>query len=174
MPASVEPDRAGSSFNVAAAYAHGNKILQSGPLLELPQARLKWYDLAASDTPVPAPIHEQAREHLRREAASGRLALDSDLGFVILHRCGLQFHFLLLCTWRNENELWETVLARPDDAHPEFTEFKFGGGAHRGTFCVWELAAVWHEQQAWRRYLLGARDEAARAAWLADTTCGEV
>ena len=174
MPTSVEPDRASSSFNVATAYVHGDKVLEPGPLLELPQARLKWYELAASETPVPAPIREQAREYLRREAASGKLALDCDLGFVILHRCGQQFYFLLLCTWRNENELWETVLARHDDAHPQFGEFAFGGGAHRPTFCVWELAAVWHEQQAWRRYLLGARDDAARAAWVADTAHGEV
>ena len=165
---------ASSSFNVAQAYVHRDKVLETGAVLDLPQARLKWYELAAPETQIPAHISEQAREYLRHETESGALALNSDLGFVILHRCGQQFYFLLLCTWRNENELWETVLARHDDAHPEFGPFAFNGGAHRGTFCVWELAAVWHEQQAWRRYLLGARDDAARAAWLADTTRGKV
>jgi len=28
-------------------------------------------------------------------------------------------------------------------------------------FCVWELVPVWHEQQAWKRFLESARDEAA-------------
>ena len=32
---------------------------------------------------------------------------------------------------------------------------------HRPTFCVWELGAVWHEQQAWSRYLRSSRDESA-------------
>ena len=33
----------------------------------------------------------------------------------ILHRCGEDFYFLLVCTWRNENELWETVWAKNGD-----------------------------------------------------------
>ena len=37
-----------------------------------------------------------------------------------------------------------------------------GGGAHRPTFCVWELGAVCHERDAWSRVPRSARDEAAR------------
>ncbi len=40
---------------------------------------------------------------------------------------------------------------------------------HKPTFCVWELAPVWHEQQAWVRFLKSARDEAAAQAWLGDS-----
>ena len=29
--------------------------------------------------------------------------------------------------------------------------------SHRGTFCVWELGVVWHEQQAWKRFLISKR-----------------
>jgi hypothetical protein len=47
-------------------------------------------------------------------------------------------------------------------------------GRHRPTFCVWELGAVLHEQQAWIRYLRSARDGASRAAWLADLGGGPV
>ena len=43
---------------------------------------------------------------------------------------------------------------------------------HKPTFCVWELAPVWHEQQAWVRFLKSARDEAAAQAWLADCSAG--
>jgi hypothetical protein len=39
---------------------------------------------------------------------------------------------------------------------------------HKGTFCVWEMGAVVHEQQAWIRYLCSARDAAAAQAYLAD------
>ena len=41
-----------------------------------------------------------------------------ELGFVILHRCGEDFYFLLISTWRNENELWETVWAKAGEASP--------------------------------------------------------
>ena len=158
---------------VAPGYDHRDKRYEARDALALPRAVLKWYDLASPATPVSPEIHAAARDFLRGEAASGTLALEGDLGFVILHRCGAQFHFLLVSTWRNENELWESVYARHDDARPQFVPFEFGG-SHRGTFCVWELGAVWHETQAWKRYLRTARDDAARAAWLCDTGGGEV
>ncbi len=86
---------------------------------------------------------------------------------MILHRCGDAFYFLLVSTWRNENELWELVYAKDGPKQLEFQPFAFDG-LHRGTFCVWELAVVWHEQQAWKRYLLSARDEAARLTYQRD------
>ena len=48
-------------------------------------------------------------------ARSGELGDLGELGFVVLHRCGESFYFLLVCTWRNENELWETVWAKDGD-----------------------------------------------------------
>jgi hypothetical protein len=39
---------------------------------------------------------------------------------------------------------------------------------HRGTFCVWELEAVWHERHAWVRFLSSERDEAAKLAYIND------
>ncbi|MGZ8782626.1 MAG: hypothetical protein ACXWZB_03920 [Gaiellaceae bacterium] len=49
-----------------------------------------------------------------------------------------------------------------------------GNGTHRPTFCVWELGAVCHEQQAWSRFLRSERGVAERAAYLRDTVTGEV
>ena len=71
---------------------------------------------------------------------------------MILHRCGESFYFLLVSTWRNDNELWETVWAKDGDDELGFQPWPIEG-THRPTFCVWELGAVWHEQQAWSRYL---------------------
>ena len=56
----------------------------------------------------------------------------------ILHRCGESFYFLLVCTWRNENELWETVWAKDGDGDVFFRPWPIEG-THRPTFCVWEL-----------------------------------
>jgi len=47
-------------------------------------------------------------------------------------------------------------------------------GTHRPTFCVWELGAVWHEQQAWSRYLRSERDDAAKQTYLRDSYEGPV
>ena len=157
---------------VQAGYRHLTKAITPAPCIELGESSLKWYDIAPADEPVPGPIRALARGSLRGAADSGAIALDDDLGFVILHRCGESFYFLLVSTWRNDNELWETVWAKDGDAsgfHPWPL-----AGEHRPTFCVWELGAVCHEQQAWSRFLRSERGAAARVAYLRDTFEGEV
>jgi hypothetical protein len=90
---------------------------------------------------------------------------------VILHRCGAAFYFLIVCTWRNSNEMWQTVFYKDGDAMREFALFP-REGEHKPTLCVWELVPVWHEQQAWERFLRSPRDTAAAAAWFADRLSG--
>jgi hypothetical protein len=157
---------------VHAGYRHLTKEIASGASIELAGSVLKWYDIAPADEPVPGPIRALARGSLRGAVDSGAIALDNDLGFVILHRCGESFYFLLVSTWRNDNELWESVWAKDGDAsgfHPWPL-----GGTHRPTFCVWELGAVWHEQQAWSRFLRSERGEEEREAYLHDLFAGGV
>ena len=125
--------------NPARDYVHRDKVVTPRPLLALPESRLKWYDLARVEIPPPDGVAGEARDFLAREYAEGRLAIAGDLGFVILHRCSEAFYFLIVSTWRNENELWETVYAK-SDAGP-FAVFPLPG-PHRGTFCVWELGPV--------------------------------
>jgi hypothetical protein len=45
-------------------------------------------------------------------------------------------------------------------------------GTHKPTFCVWELAPVWHEKESWERFLISARDETAAQAWQRDLYVG--
>jgi hypothetical protein len=153
--------------NVAPDYAHYDKFIEPDDNIELKGVSLKWYNLAASETPIPPEIRLLARSFLEKESAAGLLKNFGNLGFVILHRCGDDFYFLLVSTWRNENELWESVYAKDGIKQSDFGQFSFQG-SHRGTFCVWELAAVWHEQQAWKRYLLSNGDNTARLAYLRD------
>src|SRR5687767_13484977 len=157
---------------VQAGYRHLTKEITPAPGIELGESSLKWYDIAPAVEPVPAPIRALARGTLRGAAESGAIELDDDLGFVILHRCGASFYFLLVSTWRNDNELWETVWAKRDDASG-FEPWPLEG-THRPTFCVWELGAVCHEREAWSRYLSSGRDDDAREAYLQDTFAGEV
>ena len=115
----------------------------------------------------------RARRCLRDSAKAGTLGVEDGLGFVILHRCEDDFYFLLVSSWRNDNELWETVWAKCGDADVFFHPWP-SGGTHRPTYCVWELGAVGHERDAWSEYLCSARDESARRTYLRSCYAGVV
>ena len=157
---------------VTHGYRHIYKRIQSAPCLELGETTLKWYDLAPAEAPIPNEIRELARGDLQAASQDGTLGLTEELGFAILHRCGESFYFLLISTWRNDNELWETVWAKDGDKDDAFRPWPIEG-THRPTFCVWELAAVCHERVAWSDYLRSERDEAAKQTYLATSYEGE-
>lgn len=92
---------------VSPTYVHGDKLVTPGPRLDLPGRQLKWYQIATSAFPVPSAIDEMARTFLTEDKLEGV----GPLGFVILHRCGHNFYFLIVCSWQGENEIWETVFA---------------------------------------------------------------
>ncbi|HST24971.1 MAG TPA: hypothetical protein VLJ76_03185 [Gaiellaceae bacterium] len=163
-------DRTG---HVGAGYVHIPKLARPGSILALGEATLKWYEIAPEDSPVPLGVRELAYEALCRGARSGELELSGDLGFVILHRCGQSFYFLIVSSWRNDNELWETVWAKTGPEDPGFEPWPTEG-PHRPTYCVWELGAVCHERRAWSRYLRSVRDSSARQEYLLDAFAGEV
>ena len=158
---------------VSAGYRHVSKLIRPASAITLGEAVLKWYDIAPADEPVPSEIQVLARGSLHAAGESGSVALDGDLGFVILHRCGESFYFLIASTWRNDNELWETVWAKNGEGELAFRPWPIEG-THRPTFCVWELGAVWQEQQAWSRFLRSDRGAAAREVYLRETFEGEV
>ena len=160
LPADLSP------FGNVEGYAHYPKSVTPGLPATSGGGLFKWYDIAEHDTPVTRDTDALARRFLAAETATGRLDLKGELGFVILHRCGGDFHFLLVSSWRNANEMWETVYAKTANA-PDFSLFPLPG-SHRATFCVWELAAVNHERLAFGRYLFSGRDEAAKRAYLGD------
>jgi hypothetical protein len=137
-------------------YRHVAKWVTPGPMLTLGSSRLKWYDIARRETPVPAGVRDAARSYLVAEC---QVELDRDIGFALLHRCGASnaFYFLPVCTWRNSNELWESVYYK-DAAMSAFAPF-VQTGRHKGTLCVWELGPAIHEQRAWVRYLQSPRQE---------------
>ncbi len=46
--------------------------------------------------------------------------------------------------------------------------------SHKGTFCVWELGPVIHEQKEWVRFLKSPRTERDLDAYLTSTFEGDV
>lgn len=152
---------------VRPGYRHETKEIVPGPLLSLgDRATLKWWDIAPERTPVPAGIRDLARQALAEGCTAGELDI-AGVGFAILHRCGDAFYFLLVTTWAGDNELWETVWAKDGERDASFRPWPVEG-SHHPTFCVWELGAVWQEQQAWSRFLRSRRDSAAVHAYLED------
>lgn len=153
-------------------YKYYKKKIIPGRLLHLPGASLKWYELYPADTGITQRQIIEARAFLEAEAKTGRLKLQSELGFIILHRAG-DCLLLLLTTWRNTNEMWESVylknIAEPDS----YSALKFEND-HKGTYCVWELGIVWHERNAWVRFIESARDDIAKEEYLNDQFSGMI
>jgi hypothetical protein len=149
------------------SYRHITKSVTPGKSLGLSEATIKWYEIYPQDRPVPDAIRGLARGFLTTTPLN-----IPGLGFLLLHRCGEDFYFLIVCTWHNDNELWETVFYKDGIAMSEFAAFP-REGSHKPAFCVWELVPVWHEQQAWVRFLNSPRDEAAVRVWLGDQYAGD-
>lgn len=156
-----------TAAGVRATYEHVAKVVQPGPAVPTSGGLLKWYEIASAACPVEGEVAALAREALPLAAPQ----LAGELGFVILHRCGESFYFLLVSTWRNENELWETVWAKAGEHEPAFQPWPLAEG-HHPTFCVWELRAVCHEQAAWTRFLRSYRRAADMDAYIGDTYAG--
>lgn len=59
--------------------------------------------------------------------------------------------------------MWESTYIKDTRHDSPFT--LTGATGHRGVICVWEFAAVAHEHREWTRYLLSARDGAAKRSY---------
>src|SRR3984893_7300184 len=160
-----------ADLGINAAYQHASKHVTPGKSLETKGAVLKWDQLAPGDRHVPDEIDRLARSYLARTVLSEPDWHLKGLGFVILHRCGNDFYFLIVNTWRGNNEVWETVFYKDGEAMADFSLWP-RDGMHKPTYCVWELAPVWHEKESWERFLMSARDETAAQVWQRDLYAG--
>ncbi len=86
-----------NDLGVKESYRHAPKWVMPGAAIETSGAVLKWYALHPEDQPVPGEIDRLARSYLARTGLEAK-----GLGFVILHRCGNDFYFLIVNTWRGE------------------------------------------------------------------------
>lgn len=158
--------------NIPSDYVHAPKFAEPGEDLALADGYLKWYDVRPEQAVIPDEVRAEARQFLQAESEAGRLTLDGDLGFVVFHLCGESFYFLIVLTWRNQNEMWESLYGQDVQQGGGFRMIP--QGTHLEVICVWELGAVLHERQAWTEYLMSARDEQAKAAYLNSRFTGPV
>lgn len=153
-------------------YRHVTKEFRPGRPLALTDTYLKWYQLSGRDRSIDPTDDAAARAFLAEDIAAGRLAITGDLGFVIHHLSGEHVHLLLVCTWRDNNEMWETTYFKDARQNQPFSLMP--QTTHRGVICVWEFGAVAHEHQAWTRYLRSDRDTAAKRAYAESQFTGPI
>ena len=152
-------------------YQHRQKFVKPGDALITSKVYLKWYDIYREELPISSELVSDARSFLLSEMETGNLQLNNELGFAIHHQCS-NIYILYICTWRNENEVWETLYHKDLTGDGKFRVLE--RSSTTPTFCVWVLGAVWHEQQAWTRYLCSERDDAAKYAYVQDQMTGLV
>ncbi len=166
----IEPiphlDRLGNV--VPEGYLYSKKQVTPGADLSLPHAYFKWYDIYPPDVEITQEQVAESRAFVAAEAE--RLGFADELGFVLLHRAGGVL-LLLVTTWRNTNEIWESVYVKDLSQAGGYTLMEYET-SHRGTFCVWELAPIWHERHAWVHFLSSQRDEQAKLAYIDDKFSG--
>jgi hypothetical protein len=163
--------------SVSSDYVHHERLITSGIRIQLPQADLKWYDIHRPEIVIPSALSSESRDFLLKEANGGRLSVQNELGFVMLHlgdegASRNTLAMLFVCTWRGNNELWRSLFTKR--LHRDERYLLYDAVGHVGTFCVWELGAVLHERDVWNRFLCSSRDEEARLAYLDDTFEGLV
>lgn len=147
------------------AYRHYPKTITPHGIFRPNNSHLKWYDIARNDQTIGAPVRDLAREFMDDQALLTGVPNKNELGFVLLHRCGEGFYFLMLCTWRNANELWKTVYYFDAETMEDFAPFP-QDEPHKGTFCVWEMSVVSHETRAWTQYLMSDRSSEDETVYL--------
>jgi len=164
------PDLAMLGNVVPEGYTYAKKLVSPGQDLSLPNAYLKWYDIRPPEVEITPEQIVETRAFVAAEVQ--RLKFANELGFVLLHRAGPVL-LLLLTTWRNTNEIWESVYVKDLRQAGGYQLLEFEN-THRGTFCVWELGPIWHERHAWVRFLSSKRDEQAKLAYVNDRFSGLV
>lgn len=154
---------------VAVDYVHVRKEMRAAPPLTAPGIFSKWYLVNPPNRPFTESEVQAAQSFLLAEIESGRLRLRNEVGFTVQHRCA-KVDIFYVCSWRDNNELWETLYTLPVGGTFQMAE----RDNTTGTYCVWVIPAVTHEQQAWLTYLRSPRDAAARRRYCEDQASGEV
>ena len=154
-------------------YHHRTKDASPGTALRMGAVTLKWYDLDETANRITQQTRTRAQTALHSFAA---FMTDDCAGFAILHQCSASYAFLLISTWRGNNELWQSVqyIDHPLTAFAPFGPAYSDAPNLRPTFCVWELGIVAHEASAWQHYLNSERAHPDFDHWQSNCYHGKV
>lgn len=129
--------------------------------------RMKIYGIASGRSRPESVYVDRAKELAAGllDAATGHYAV----GFIGVHQ-GKTAHFIFVDWWANENELNHHVFISSLDDPMVFTNATATGVMA----CVWDLAVIGHERQAWIETVLEPGGGDDFAAYLAMRMEGEV
>jgi hypothetical protein len=150
---------------VSETYDHYSKKIRPGPAFQTPWVYLKWYLIYPETLSIDEHEVFEAQSHLREELALKSIELNDETGFVVHHRTA-EWMILYVCTWRGNNEIWETLYHKRISTDSTFK--KHARTDTSATFCVWVMAAVCHEQKAWSRFLQSQRNTEDQQVYLSD------
>jgi hypothetical protein len=150
------------------SMAFEERHLRVGATAEVGDRRMKWYHLSVGSAPIQPAIVEVAQRYL--PYLMPPLDGTPPAGFAVLHQ-GLDAVYLLAYTW-----VWDNVIhcrsASAGSAYlgsVEGNPYEFRDLRNASWMgCVWELAIVAHERDAWVRHLL-APGEPDLDGYLADS-----
>lgn len=132
--------------------------------------RLKAYTIAYGNRPVQEPLLAAARrvaeERLRLSAAQ---TAHYHVGFVGVHE-GKTGNFVFVDWWADENELHHHVYVSPL-AEPAALEYRTPSGL---AACIWDLALISHERDAWSSCILKQYPRPDVDAYLAATLTADI
>lgn len=129
--------------------------------------RLKVHGVSAGDDELSHTFVNAAREAARAilPRPGVRPPDRYGLGFLVVH-AGFDADFVVVCWWGAQNELFLRVLTSPPGRPQLLRERTNREGS---VACVWDLAVIWHEREAWARHVMrsgGADVDAYLAATL--------
>ena len=142
-----------------------------GLLEPVPGWRVKLYSISESGDPPGGPLRDRT-EALVRATVERHAVADAPtygVGFAAIHEATL-FNQVIVDWWARDNELRHRVHRAWPDAPHDFDEVTATGEA----FCVWELALLAHEREAWLRHVLQNPAGPDYDAYLADRLEGMV
>ena len=151
------------------SYVHHRREVRPGEPLTLERGVLKWYEVFRRGEEPSRDLDAVARAAVRDLVLAGSFPLQHGVGFVISHHSTAS-DYLIACCWHRIQELWHAILIRPADGSAAFTQE--WPSRTTGSFCVWEMAPMLHERNAWECYLLSPRDDDAMGAYLSDQLAG--
>ncbi len=132
---------------------------------------IKVYGISIKNAPIPNELIEHAKPNLTKwlEKSNDYPLPTYKIATLIIHE-GREGVFTLLNWWIDENMLQNHVYFSTYDKPEHFEYF-----SDRGIMCcVWELAVMWFERNAWIKHVLSKNSKPDFTAYLNETFNAEV
>jgi hypothetical protein len=154
----------GNVGRIPTSYHLQDRLLTARDPLILPGAFLKWYELRQEDQSIPECLINEVQALVTEEIASGRIAVDFGVGFVVL-QYATPLTTLIVGSWHENQEFRETHYTRDLAAG---TPFEQTDASDNAPVAVWDLAPLWQERQSWTRYLFANRQNDGPPSYLSE------